>query len=85
MTKLMLITGMMALAMVQPNQQETTPSPAPTHAVWHYFNVEGKVLVDPTVRDSLGKWPWIKLPPGSVLSVPEEVPGEEPPPARAIS
>jgi hypothetical protein len=67
-----------------PDVDKQTPlaavNPAPSHIEWSVFPVGGFILVnpDPAARDSAGNSPALRIPEGSVLSVPHLVPGADP-------
>jgi hypothetical protein len=56
---------------------EVAQVPPPTHVEWDDYPVGGALLCSPA-RDSLGRYPCITIPPGSVLSVPRLVEGDGP-------
>jgi len=60
-------------------QVTTVPSPAPSHIEWTFRPVGGLLICHPPgAADSTGKVECLTLPPGSVLGIPREVPGEDP-------
>ena len=56
-------------------QMTVAPNPEPQHVVWVQYPVNGLVLVNPAVKDSLGRSPYLRIPEGSILEVPRLVGG----------
>lgn len=77
----LLVSGVCAIEIVldtprRASTQTVAPMPPPEHVEWEEHEVGGLVLLNPAVRDTLGRPTYIVIPPGSMLEIPHWVHGQ---------